>query len=137
MSTAIDGPSGVIQGQVIDPPKVISPISMAAHAFFNVLRTIVTDAGVFKDENAVLKAIDAILAYEKQVIPALDRRHVLSEDDPAPMEDVTQRVPPSYPGTRAPAPMPAFQIDYNRLAQAILAAQQGNAESDAAQSELE
>lgn len=113
----------VIQGEVISPAAVLDPKSMPAHNFAEVLRHLITKVpGVYKVEADMLRALDAVDAFERSMVPQQDRRHVVQETDMAGREDVSKRVPPMV-GT-APVPAAGPAIDYNALAKAIIAAQQ-------------
>ena len=117
----------LLQGNVLEPAHISQPVSYPAHDFFNLVRTLVHKAG-FHTEAEVLKALEAVTAFEKHIVPAVDQRHVLAETDHAPVEDVSQRVPPR---NGLPAVAPGAQIDYARLAAAIVAAQNAQAEAAA------
>lgn len=118
--------ASIIPGQVITPDAVLDPMSMAAHAFCNVVRDLVFRSPVYHTESDRHAALDAVDAFERRMVPSQDRQHVLSEDDPAPREDVSQRVPPRVGAMPVPVG-PA--IDYAALAKALVAAQQAAQEN--------
>lgn len=114
----------VIQGRVerpLVPSHVSQPGSFPAHDFFNVVRTLVRNSRLH-NQSDVEGALAAIDAYEYHVIPAPDREVVKSENDLAPIEDVSKRHAPS---SVAAPPVPAGPaIDYDLLARAMVRAQQ-------------
>lgn len=116
--------SPVIQGQVTSDTLVPSvwagPGSVAAREFFNTVRTLIHRAGAYHNESDLFKALQSVDAYERNVIPASDRARVVTEDDRAPVEDVTLRRPAANGLPVQPASGP---IDYAQLARAIVAAQ--------------
>lgn len=117
-------PRTTIQGQVVSPEvsAVIDPKSAGVHALVTVLTRLVQYSGAYHSENEVLEAMSAIRAYENSLVtPSV--RASLHEMQPlqAPVEDVTQRIPP---GAVSPQPVIApGGIDYNKLAAAMIAAQ--------------
>lgn len=123
----------VIQGQVVQarqPDAVLDPISTAAHDFGNVAKALVTRSGAFHNESELQKAHSAIDSFVKFITPQKDRTHVITEDDQAPVEDVSRRIPPNSTGQAVVHAGP--QIDYNKLAAALIAAQQAQAAADTA-----
>lgn len=109
-----------VSGQVVNPTAVSQAASFPAHDFFGVIKKLVHSAG-FHNQADVENALNAINAYEQHVISPSDRRMVVQEGDPAPLEDVTQRRPASAPA--AVIAQSPGQIDYAKLAAAIVAAQ--------------
>jgi hypothetical protein len=116
-----------LQGAVIEPGHVSAPHSYAAHDFFTLIKDLVHLSG-FHSESQVLAAMNVVDGYEKHVTGA-DARYVASESDRGPVEDVTLRVPPMA-GVMPLAP--AQQIDYARLAAAIVAATAAQAAAQSA-----
>jgi hypothetical protein len=119
-------PSGVVApvvpGTIIQPDAVLDPVSVPAHAFFSMLRNVVKQLpGVFKNEADLHAALDAIDGYENRVVPYQDRQYTVTESDHAGREDVSQRIPPQVGGGIPAVAGP--QIDYARLAQALITAQ--------------
>lgn len=108
-----------LQGEVLTPDAVVDPIAFPAHDFFNVIKDVIHRASVFHDEDDLKKAMNAVDVFEKRFLKN-DHQHVTSEDDRAPHEDVSQRIPPQTGAVTVPAGAPA--IDYNKLAQALMAA---------------
>jgi hypothetical protein len=112
------GAGQVLQGQAVTPTVAVSPLAAATHDFCNLMRAIVSKGTLFRSENEAEDALTVIAAYEK-AIAGRESRTLLTEDDPAPHEDVTQRkgaVQQSFIPT-------ADRIDYAKLASAIVAAQ--------------
>lgn len=107
----------VIPGEVITPAAVVGPQAFPTHAFLNVVRDLI-HGHVYHNEEDLKAALETVNVYEKRLLQS-DHQHVLSEDDPAPHEDVTQRIPPRGAAPVVPAG-PA--IDYNKLAAALMAA---------------
>lgn len=108
----------VYQGEVVEPSHVSAPHSYAAHDFFNTIRDLLHQAK-FHNEQQLLNALSTVDGYEKHVTGP-DARYVVSDGDRAAMEDVGLRIPPT---AGLPQLAPAQQIDYARLAAAIVAAQ--------------
>lgn len=120
MSTDV---SPVIPGQVVNPTAVTqSGASGPAHDFFGVIKQLIHFSG-FHNQQDVINAVNAVDAYEKHVVPPGDMRSLNTEGEPAPVEDVAQRRPPSPAGIITQQTQ-GQQIDYARLAAAIVAAQQ-------------
>lgn len=123
----------VIPGEVVTPAAVVGPQAFPTHNYLNVMRDLVRGR-VFHNEEDVRTALATIDTYEKRLLSS-DHQHVLSEDDAAPHEDVSQRIPPRG----APVvPSSAPAIDYNKLAAALMAAgfgQQAPAVTDSPQIE--
>lgn len=81
----------------------------------------VRSAKVYVDEGSVDTAITAVDEFEKHILTG-GHSSVVTEEDPAPKEDVSQRRAPQTGTAVVPASGPA--LDYNRLAAAILQMQQ-------------
>lgn len=108
-------------GQVVTPSRITSADDNHAHRFFNVIRDLL-HGKAYHNEADVTDALDAVSKYEASVLNT-QPRHLVSEDDPAPREDVSQRTPP--PGQNVQVvPAAAPQLDYGKLAAAIVAHQQ-------------
>lgn len=85
----------------------------------NVIRSVVTSLPVFRDESEVLRAVEAVTAFEKHLVA--NHSAVVKEGETAPVEDVRQRRAPNAPAPTAT--VAGEPIDYARLAAAIVAAQ--------------
>lgn len=124
-----------IPGEVVTPAAVVGPLAFPAHAFLNTLRSVISRSGAFHGEDELRSALSSVDNYEKAILKN-DHKHVLTEDDHAPYEDVSLRIPPRT--GNAPVPIGAPAIDYNRLAAALMAAgfgkqaEEGNTESESA-----
>jgi hypothetical protein len=117
----------LLQGTVVQPDYVSQPHSYSAHDFFNVMRSLL-HLFPFHTETERDNAFNAVAAYEKHVV-GNDYSHVVGEDDVAAREDVSLRRAPS---SSLPVSAPAQNIDYARLAAAIVAAQKAQAGEPAA-----
>lgn len=114
----MNSPAVYAPGEVVQPSHISQPHSYAAHDFFNTIRDLL-HLVQFHNEEQRLSALRTVTDYEKHVTGP-DAAYVVSEGDRAATEDVRLRVPPM---TGLPAVAPTAQIDYARLAAAIVAAQ--------------
>src|SRR5215469_8102803 len=118
-----------LPGAVLTPTQVVSAQANLAHQFFNVVRHLIEHAGAYRNESTQTDHLAVVQRYENALTSPAERRQLLSEDDRAPREDVTQRTPfPGSGGVPAVAPA-AAAIDYNKLAAAIVAQQAAMAQS--------
>lgn len=115
-------PSQPVQGVVLRPGAndLINPESTATHRFLSVIEELVRRSA-YHSEQQKLDALDAVAAFRRHAIDTADHHRVVSEDDPAPVEDVRLRRGPDGTPPAPPAGAPA--IDYNALAAALIAAQ--------------
>jgi hypothetical protein len=122
MSTPLAGLAPrTVAGQVVTPTAMIDAKSEAAHAFANVIRTLVQrSVGAFHNETDQDNAMNAVAAYERQLVP-LTTLQALHEEmaGVAQKEDVSLRLPPNNSGPVSATI--AQSIDYNRLAAAVAA----------------
>jgi hypothetical protein len=110
---------------VLSPSRVISAQDTTGHDFFNVVRHLIRFSGAYRKEADQTDHLAAVSRFEAN-LAGRELRSLLSEEDVAPREDVSQRVPPAGQNvTVVPASVPA--IDYGQLAAAILAAQKEQA----------
>lgn len=110
-----------LQGTLVPSPADAIPAGDAlAHDFFNVVHAVLNNVAVFRNENELDHAHGIVERFENHYLTT-SRRNVITEDDQAPKEDVTQRVAPQPGGAVVPVAGPA--IDYNKLAAALVAAQ--------------
>lgn len=93
-----------------------------AHKFFNVVRNLLHSSHAFHSESDLDEALNSVNAFERHFLAGPLSRQV-SEDDRAPKEDVTQRVPPPTGAVVVP-PSAGPAIDYNKLAAAMFELQQ-------------
>lgn len=112
-----------VSGEVIQPTHVASAQANLGHQFINVLKHLVLHSGAYHDEGTQTDHLAVLSRYEEANSSAADRRHLLSEDDHAPREDVSQRTPPAGTGGTPVTPA-APALDYAALARAIVAVQQ-------------
>lgn len=110
-----------MQGTVVSsPPRVSSPSPGAVFRLGELLKTLLHQSvGVFKNENDLLRALTVVDDFVRAFVPGSAMAALVTGDEQAAREDVSQRTPPtmSNPATAYPG------LDYARLAQAILAAQ--------------
>lgn len=116
-----------IEGTIVRNPNDVVPAGdLKAHAFFNVIRELLTVSNFYHSEGALGAAVTAVTEFEKHILEG-DHRSVLQEHDIAPREDVSKRIAPQV-GTGAQlVPTAGAGLDYNRLAAAIVALQQQQA----------
>jgi hypothetical protein len=116
-------PRSVVTGQVVEPTAYVDPKSVTVHSLADVLRTLVhRSVGAFHTEADQDKAMKAINDWERQQLNASSLRALLEENPGrAEKEDVSLRIPPN---NVAPTAVQGQPIDYNKLAAAIVAAQQ-------------
>jgi hypothetical protein len=119
--------STAIEGQVVG--SAASPDSHNVHKFLQLLRSMASHSAAFKSEEEVLDAHRTFDAVRSAFIPLHDLHKVLRDTDPAPVEDVKLRRAPNatYVSQGSLAP-----IDYNALAEAIVAVQNRQARIAAA-----
>lgn len=129
---AVAGRPPALEGRIVEPSGHIAPLSASAHDFLNVMRALI-HRHPWHHENQKLEALNAVAAFEKHFVPPNDLRNLASENDHAPIEDVSQRIPPQT--GLAPVVAPSQNIDYDALAAAIVRAQAAQARgySDAGQ----
>lgn len=113
-----------IPGEVVTPAAVVGPLAFPAHDFLATVKTLIHRSGAFHNEDDLKDALASVDNYERAVLKS-DHQHVVSEGDAAPHEDVTMREAPRTGSV--PVPSNAPQIDYSRLAQALMAAGFGQA----------
>jgi hypothetical protein len=119
MSTPAGALAPTIQGDVVAPSAVVGPLAFPAHNFLNVIRDVIHRGNVYHSEDDLKSALATVDDFERRFI-SNDHQHVVGEDDAAPHEDVSARIPPR--GGYAPVPSTAPVIDYNKLAAALMAA---------------
>jgi hypothetical protein len=125
MSTPAGADVPYTQGSVLEPSATVDGHSFAAHDYFNMIRQLIDGSTAFRTEDARLKAHEIALKFEKHTVKPADQKHVVSETDVAPIEDVRLRKPPA--GFPVAPTVVGPPIDYALLAQAIVAAQQQQA----------
>jgi|HubBroStandDraft_6_1064221.scaffolds.fasta_scaffold823191_2 hypothetical protein len=130
-SPAVPDRSQPITGRIVSGPPnenglPVPAEDMAAHQFFNVLRHVVRFVP-FINEDELHAALGVVDAFEKRTL-SVPVEHVITNEDVAKREDVTQRRAPQV-GT-ALAPVAGPPLDYNRLAAALLEAQRQQAQQN-------
>jgi hypothetical protein len=132
MSTPLAALGAPLQGQVVSAPApaaAIEPTSVtdgktnAISKVAEILKDIVYKAGVYHSEDAQRVALDAIDAFKR----AFSTGNPLVLDSHRAAQDVPSKTP-VYPAGAIPQfGVPAFQLDYDQLAAAILRAQSAQA----------
>ena len=116
------GDRGAISGRVVQPAATAGPQQSAVYKVGEFLKTLAHKAGVFANESDLLSALSDIDKWVSAYVPASAMNALDTESGRAPIEDVSQRTPPNSTAvvqTMAPG------IDYDKLAAAIVRAQQG------------
>jgi len=106
-------------GTIVEPTNVSSAQDNLGHQFVSVIRHLVLHSGAYHNETDQTAHLATLARYEANAHGGA----LLSEDDHAPREDVSERVPPRGQGVAmVPQAAPAA-IDYDLLARAIVAVQ--------------
>lgn len=117
-----------VQGSVVSPTAVVDAKSNRTRNFLNAISHIIRHTpALYHSEQEKLEALTAVEDYAKEML-GRDFSRTISEDHPAPVEDVRLRRAPNsstLPAVSGPA------IDYRALAAAIVAVQRENAAADA------
>jgi hypothetical protein len=104
----------------VSASAVSSAKSSAVFSLGQVLKTVIMKAQVFAHENDLDNAIRTVDDFVRAFVPGGEMPALLTGAEYAAKEDVTQRIPPGgAPVNVSTAP----QMDYAKLAQAILAEQ--------------
>lgn len=117
-------PGNTVSGEVIQPAQVQSAKASLGHDFFNVLRHIIKHGGAYHDQGTQSEHLNVVDRYEANQA-GREARNLLTEDDPAPVRNPDFALVTS--GVPAPPPA-AANLDYNKLAAAIVAVQQAQSE---------
>jgi len=119
----------VVQGEVIRPTAFASPKETAVHDLGQVLIQLIHGAThAFTDENAKNAAITVVNKWAHAHVTASARRALMTGEEIAPVEDVTQRIPPPQVTFGTPANQ-GPGIDYKKLAAEIVRQQMAAAEA--------
>lgn len=119
-----------IQGRVSPPPAIANAQQSASFRLGQVLKELIHAAPhAFTSENQVFAACEAVDAFLAANVPSSARRALQDIPARAPLEDVTKRIPPNGATFGLPAAAPA-QIDYDKLAAAIVRAQYAMSQSE-------
>src|SRR5215472_18574147 len=120
---------GVVQGEVIQPTSFASAKETASHDLAQVLIQLIHGAThSFHNETAKLAAVKTVNKWAEAHVSRNARQALMTGDEVAPVEDVSQRVPP--PGTSYGIPVQVSTgIDYQRLAAEIVRQQAAAADA--------
>lgn len=127
--TSVSGPP--VQGQPIAPTAMASGAHSAAWDLGQVLKVMVERTGVFLTEQARNDALRAVDKFTGSLIPAGAVRALATGDERAAHEDVSQRQAPA--GATSFVPAAQVAIDYDKLAAALVRAQQAERQQDTPQ----
>lgn len=119
-------PQGAVapyQGEVIQPTKVTGPADRILHEFVTVVETLVRNSPAFHTEEEILTALRSLNAYRKHILGG-NVASVVQEGEIAHVEDVSKRIPPGGSQVRTAPSNPYSNLDYRKLAEAMLAVQQ-------------
>lgn len=105
----------------IEPSAIASGRSSAIFSLGDVLRRLIDHSLAFPTENAKLAAYNTVNDYVGAHVADRELSALMTGDERAPVEDVSQRTPPNIGG---PVAYTAPGLDYTKLAQAILREQQ-------------
>lgn len=111
--------TGAAPAQVVIPTAVSSAKSSATFALGEVLKTVIHNSRAFLTENDLDKAVSVVDDFVKTMVPGNEMSALVTGAERAAKEDVTQRVAPNMTAAVVTGP----QLDYTKLAQAILAEQ--------------
>lgn len=106
-------------GEVVQPTKISSAQDNLGHQFVGVIRHLILHSGAYHNETDQTEHLATLARYEN----AVHGGALLSEDDHAPREDVSERVPPRGQGVAVVPQAAPAAIDYEQLARAIVAVQ--------------
>lgn len=113
--------TALVSGDVVQPSAMASRLQAATVALGEVLKEVVNRSGSYLTEEGLRLAEQAISDWVGASVPLRAMDALDTEANRAAREDVSQRIPPG--GAPAVVMQAAPSIDYDRLAQAILAAQ--------------
>lgn len=119
-------PAPVVSGQVLTPRPgaTAGPVHVAAVKLGEVLKDIIHRSGTYMSEDLMNAALASVDSWVKSLVPVSIMSNI-GVDMRAAYEDVTQRTPPG-------GPAPVMQqpgIDYDKLAQALIRAQQAQVQA--------
>jgi hypothetical protein len=106
-------------GVIVEPTNVASAQDSLGHQFVSVIRHLVLNSGAYHNETDQTAHLATLARYEN----AAHGGAFTSEDDHAPREDVSERVPPRGQGVAVVPQAAPAAIDYEQLARAIVAVQ--------------
>lgn len=115
--------AGVLSKPPAEPSAIAGQTPSAVFKLGQVLKEIIHALpAAFAGENDVLAAINDVDTFIKAFVPAAALPALMTGDQRAPVEDVSKRIPPQGVAYVVPANVPV--IDYDRLAMAMVRAQQ-------------
>lgn len=121
-------PLGTVQGEVVQPTAIASGKESAVHGLAQVLGRIIDGSpSAFHGENLRLQAHAAVNQWVNSHVTQSGLRALRTGDERAPIEDVSQRVPPPQVTFGTPVNTQPG-IDYDRLAAAIVRQQNAAAQ---------
>lgn len=107
--------------QVRQPSAMAGPVHSATFKLGEILKDVLRKSGSYHNETDLHAALNAVDTWVRSIVPLSAHPALADGMQSAPHEDVTKRIPPGgMPAIISTAPA----IDYDRLAAAILAAQQ-------------
>lgn len=115
-------PAQVIQGSVVQPSAMAGPVASAVFGLAQILKDVVHNGRVYTAENDVLAALNAIDSFANAFVKPSELPALATGDERAQVEDVSLR--PAPPGMTGMVPSNAPSIDYDKLAAALVRAQQ-------------
>jgi hypothetical protein len=108
-----------VQGEVINPSATANAKESAHFSFAQVIKELIHAVpAAFPSENLQYQAVRVVDDYVKAHVSRSALPALADGNQRAPLEDVTQRIPPQGSGYIVPSSTPA--IDYDRLAAAIV-----------------
>lgn len=107
--------------QPVEPTAIASGRSSAIFSLGDVIKRLVDHSLAFHSENDKLAAFNVVDGYVNAHVADREMVALLTGIERAPVEDVSQRVPPTVGG---PVMTGGPGLDYTKLAQAILREQQ-------------
>lgn len=108
----------------VEPSAMSGPKPAAVHGLGQVLLTLIHRTNAFHSEDEQIAADNAVRAYVDAHVSNRDRQSFDPGDTRAEREDVSLRTPPGGAAPVVSGPV----LDYQKLAQAILAAQKEQAQ---------
>lgn len=127
-----DAPPATIQGSVVTPAASANGSQSAVFSLGQMLKELIHGTPqAFSSENQLLSALSSVDAWVKAHVPGSARTALATGDERAAIEDVSLRPAPN--GVSYSIPTTAPTIDYDKLAMAMVRAQQQIAAEHAAQ----
>ena len=109
----------VVPGEVVYPDAIASGKESGVFGLSQVVRALINGSPhAFSSEEEKRIALEKVDTFTRSHVPHSSRQALMTGDEMAPVEDVSQRVPP--PQTTFGTPVQAPGIDYRRLAAEIV-----------------